>query len=92
MQWRSSPDRGRTPAAGVRGHSWRPGRSVRSRLMLSILAMSALALALAGDGSGTGTGRGGPPTGKGTGRWGGLNPAERPGVAVFRCPRGHWPA
>ena len=48
MQWRSSPDGVRTPPAGVRGPGWRPGRSVRSRLMLSILAMSALALALAG--------------------------------------------
>lgn len=48
MQWRSSPDRVRTPHPGLRGRSWRPSHSVRSRLVLSILATSALALALAG--------------------------------------------
>lgn len=48
MQWRSSPDGVRTPATGARGRGWRPSRSVRSRLVLTILATSALALALAG--------------------------------------------
>ncbi len=47
MRWRNSPDGADGPET-AHARSWRPSRSVRSRLLLSVLALSALALALAG--------------------------------------------